>query len=359
MTTVTIESVEQLQEVVRSTTRLAPRGGGSKSALSSVPDDATVLDLRGLSGMVEYEPGEFTFTARAGSPITEIAAQLAEHGQTLPWDPPLVEAGATLGGAIAAGLNGPGRQRYGGVRDFLIGARFVDGQGQLVRGGGKVVKNAAGFDLPKLMVGSLGRLGILTEVSFKVFPRSLAYCSVRAQVGGLSEISAALTRLACAPFDIEALDITAEDATVWLRIGGLPDVLAERAQRLISFLGRGDVVAPEEDARFWRSQREFAWLPAGWSLVKTPINLRSLTVLDAELAATNAIRRYSVGGNLAWIGWPAALNDLHALLVRLKLAGLVVLGSSSQPLIGIHSGQEMLRRVKSALDPQSRFLSFD
>src|SRR4029079_6930035 len=94
-----------------------------------------------------------------------------QRGQYLPFDPKCVEAGATLGGTVASGLSGPGRFRFGGLRDFILGVRFVDGAGRLLRMGGKVVKNAAGFDLPKFFVGSLGRFGVLAEMTFKVFPR--------------------------------------------------------------------------------------------------------------------------------------------------------------------------------------------
>src|SRR6185503_15751320 len=134
--------------------RSLPRGGGTKDALSSAGGETTRLDLGGCAGIVEYAPSEFTVTALAGTPIAEMVAALGERGQYLPFDPILVEAGATLGGTIAAGVSGSGRARYGGIRDFILGVRFLDGGGTLVRGGGKVVKNAAGFDLPKLMVGS-------------------------------------------------------------------------------------------------------------------------------------------------------------------------------------------------------------
>ena len=156
-----------------------PRGNGTKTALSAAPDGVTPLDLSGLSGVIEYQPGEFTFTALAGTRVTEIAAVLAEHGQYLPFDPLLAEAGATLGGTVAAGANGPGRYHYGGLRDFILGVRYVDGEGQIVYAGGKVVKNAAGFDIPKLMVGSLGQFGALVEMTFKVFPKPEANATLR------------------------------------------------------------------------------------------------------------------------------------------------------------------------------------
>ena len=141
-------AIQEVQEAVLATPRLHVVGGHSKPALSTPADQSVAaLEMTGLSGILEYDPGEYTFTALAGTSLATVEAALAEHGQYMPFDPPLVEAGATLGGTVAAGLSGSGRQRYGGVRDFLIGVRLVDGQGRLVRGGGKVVKNAAGFDL--------------------------------------------------------------------------------------------------------------------------------------------------------------------------------------------------------------------
>ncbi len=161
----------ELVDAVRSAPRALVVGAGTKSRLARVSDEFTRISTAKLTGLIEYEPSEFTFTALAGTPVREIAAALAEKGQYLPFDPMLAEAGATLGGTVAAGLGGPGRWRFGGLRDFILGVRFVDGEGRLLRLGGKVVKNAAGFDLPKFFVGSAGRFGGLAELSFKVFPR--------------------------------------------------------------------------------------------------------------------------------------------------------------------------------------------
>ena len=159
------------------TPRLLAVGAGTKLKLSAV--DGVKVSTSGLSGILEYDASEFTFTALAGTPVREIAAALKERGQYLPFDPMLAEAGATLGGTVAAGLSGPGRFRFGGIRDFILGVRFVDGAGRLLRMGGKVVKNAAGFDLPKFFVGSLGRFGVLAELTFKVFPRGAATLTLR------------------------------------------------------------------------------------------------------------------------------------------------------------------------------------
>src|ERR1051325_9403440 len=164
----------ELAEAVRATAKVIVVGAGTNPRLAKVPDEFVRVSTTKLRGIVEYEPSEFTFTALAGTPVKEIVAALAERGQYLPFDPLLAGAGATLGGTIAAGISGPGRLRFGGLRDFLLGVQFVDGAGGLLRLGGKVVKNAAGFDLPKFFVGSLGRFGELAEVTFKVFPKPLA-----------------------------------------------------------------------------------------------------------------------------------------------------------------------------------------
>ncbi len=246
-TPVTIEptTIDAVQQAVTNAAHIAIRGGGSKAALHATQPAATLLDLRKLSGILEYEPGEYTFTALAGTPLSEVEAALAAHNQYLPFDPPLAQQGATLGGTVAAGLSGSGRYRFGGVRDFLIGVRFVDGQGRLVRGGGKVVKNAAGFDLPKLMVGSLGGLGVLVELSFKVFPQPPHYRSLTAHYRELAPALTAMQRLAESRFDLYALDLAVEPAqgeqryTLWARLGGLPNVFAAAHRTVTQSSGNG------------------------------------------------------------------------------------------------------------------------
>ncbi len=332
---ITASSAPAVQDAVRQSSRLLVRGGGSKSALSSPLPGADLLDLSQLAGMLEYEPGEFVFTALAGTPLRVVASELARHGQYLPFNPPLAAQAATLGGTVAAGLSGAGRQRYGGLRDFFIGARFVDGQGRLIRSGGKVVKNAAGFDQHKLLIGSLGRLGVLVEVSFKVFPQPPAYGTLRVDVSSCAEGVALLRRLATTRFDLEALDLRMDEVrgAVLVRLGGAAEVLAQRLQSLAGWLGAG-VVDAEAEAEYWQAGDGFAWLPSGWSLVKTPITLDRIASLDSLLAERQARRRYCSGGNLAWLGWQGDIAQLDAQLQRLELGGLVVLGRASTPLIG-------------------------
>jgi glycolate oxidase FAD binding subunit len=342
-------------------TRVVVCGAGTKPGLGASESDATVLDLSGLSGVLEYEPGEFTFTALAGTPLAQVTRLLAEHGQYLPFDPPLTERGATLGGTVAAGLSGSGRYRFGGVRDFILGVRFVDAQGVLVRGGGKVVKNAAGFDLPKLMVGSLGQYGVLAEFSFKVFPCPEATLSLRAAYPNLAEALAPLQSVYTAPLDVDALDLAigAEgQAELWVRLGGLSAVLAARAERISQLLGGAEVLAGPDEAALWNDVREMRWVPAGWALVKVPLSPARLADFDAALVSVSARCRYCAGGNVGWVAFtPDQLTGLEATLSAHGLAGLLVLGPPGRPLLGQRTGESFAKRVKAALDPLGRFVT--
>jgi glycolate oxidase FAD binding subunit len=322
-----------------------------------------ILDFSALGGVSVYDPGEFTFTALAGTPVSEVQSMLAAKGQYLPFDPPLAAAGATLGGTVAAGLSGPGRYRYGGVRDFLIGIRFVDGKGDLVRGGGNVVKNAAGFDFPKLMVGALGRLGLLTELTFKVFPAPAATASLRADFTDLNAAMDALVHLTRSKFDLDALDLVPGDqgALLWVRLGGLPAALPDRLERLAGLLHEHnllrqiDLFGEAEHAPYWAAMSSMDWRPAGSALIKVPVTPKRIRQLDPELAAGKTIRRYSAGGNTAWIAWPAPLAELDALLRRHHLAGLCLDGPPGRPWLGHMTGRALLQRIAATLDPQNKF----
>ena len=353
---------EEVAGLVKANPHVLPRAGGTKPALSTPREGITSLDLSGLNGVLEYDPGEFTFTALAGTPVSDVRALLAEHGQQMPFDPPLAERGATLGGTVAAGLNGPGRYRYGGVRDFILGVRFVDGEGTLVRGGGKVVKNAAGFDLPKLMVGSLGQFGVLVELTFKVFPKPEAYATLRREAKRLSEALDVIDKLYASPLDMEAFDLMPDGVgahTVYVRLGGLARALPARLQRLSELIGAGDILEGHDDDALWNGAREFAWVPRPAALVKVPLTPARISPLEAALDRTATVRRYSAGGQVAWLAWPEPISSLESLLNDQKLSGLVLWSGAqtvTQPLIGARTGAAFFQRVKSALDPVKRFI---
>ncbi len=355
------ETVVEVQEAVRTFRRLMMRGGSSKPGLSTPgSDDITVVNMSGLRGVVDYEPNEFVFTALAGTPVAEVVAMLAEHGQYLPFDPPFAAAGATLGGAVASGLSGPGRYRYGGVRDFVIGVRFVDGLGQLVRGGGKVVKNAAGFDLPKLMVGSLGQLGALVELSFKVFPKPPAFATLRVDYPSLAAAIEAMAILVMKPLDIEAVDLepSSTGAGLWVRIGGREDQLEPRMQRLQGLLGSGEMLLGDTEQAYWQSIGEFQWIANGETLVKTPLTAVQIVAFERKLAELDVRRHYSVAGNVAWVALPKGdqVATLDEALKTLGLAGLAIRGAISGPLLGIRTSEPFYRRVKQTLDPDGRLI---
>ncbi len=357
--TLVLDSVEAVQDAVREGPRVLPVGGGTKPALSDPPAEEVVcVDVSGLRGIVEYDPAELTFTAGAGTPVAEIDAALAEHGQYLPFDPPLMQSGATLGGVVAAGTSGANAFRHGGVRDFVVGVRFVDGTGRLVAGGGRVVKNAAGFDLPKLMVGSAGRLGVLVQLSFKVFPRPQATTTLSFVLDSTQAALALMGTLGRGPLDLDALDFE-PPGHVLVRLGGSAALLDGRADRLAATVAAPcERIDGEQDAALWREIAAFGWLPVEHRLVRVGLTARHVPGLQAALADAGARARYSLGANVAWVAWPDAqpLAELETVVSELGVAGMVLTGASHRALLGSPGGGAFAERIRAGLDPDRRFL---
>lgn len=360
MTTPAPGSIEEIRDFVRAHERIIVRGAATKQVLSAKPPEAADLDIRGLSGILEYDPGEFTFTALAGTPLREIDEALRENGQHLPFDPPLMEAGATIGGALASGLNGPGRLRYGGLRDFVLGVKIVDGEGRILQGGGKVVKNAAGFDLPKLMTGSMGRLGVIVAATFKVFPRPREWRTIRIACSGLEDALETMLKLYRLPLDLEALDLE-PPGKLLVRISGEGASLIAHAEKIASLTGHSrEHLTGEDDAAVWRAQREFTWSGNDDLLVKIALTPRRIPTLEEANGTVPLVapRRYSVAGNVAWISWP---RDRSLAELRIgPLSGLVVRGPASaenSPRVGSPPEAALAfgSRIKSVLDPANRF----
>jgi glycolate oxidase len=331
---------EPVVAAVRGHERVLPRGSGTKPVLSTPPDDTFVLKMSQLSGIVEYDPDELTLTALAGTPVAEVQQALAAHGQHLPFDPPP----GTLGGTVAAGVSGPGRYRHGAVRDFIIGARFVDGTGALVGGGGRVVKNAAGFDLPRLMVGSMGRLGVLVEIAVKVFPAPAAWATLIAAAPDFPAALAAMARAAASGVDIEALDLE-PPGRILIRVGGPPAGLERRLERVRRALALpGEIV--REDRDLWR---------APTANVRAALSPRTLSALDGGLHDVR--RRYSAGGALGWIDWPddRPLVELDGLLSAAGAGAVRLAGPPGPALLGRIPGGAFADRARRGLDPDGRF----
>ncbi len=350
----------QLAEAVRSLPRVLAVGARTKPRLSQAPEEVVLLSTHALRGIVEYEPEEFTFTALAGTPVRDIAAALAQRGQYLPFDPMCVEAGATLGGTVAAGLSGPGRFRFGGVRDFVLGVRFVDGLGRLLRLGGKVVKNCAGFDLPKFFVGSLGRFGVLAELTFKVFPRPPATLTLKLPAGDAEAGARILTDTANSRWEPDALDVLPDGKTVCLRLAGPPAALESLAREILA-RWPGHILPPAEAEAAWTELREFRWRHPGGVLLKVATTPGALPAIDAAARSVDSARvHFSAGGNVAFISLASAAGAtaLHERLAALALPGVALCGDA--PLWwGARPRPPIGAAVKLALDPQHRFPDLD
>lgn len=351
-------TLSELAEAVRSAPRVIAVGGGTKPRLSAV--DAVRISTARLSGLVEYEPDEFTFTALAGTPVREIASILAARGQYLPFDPLWVEAGATLGGTVASGVSGPGRFRFGGLRDFILGVRFVDGAGRLLRLGGKVVKNAAGFDVPKFLVGSLGRFGVLGEITCKVFPQPAARLTLALEAPDPEGAAQILIGAANSRWELEALDALPEGKTLALRLGGPAAALPMLAQEILS-RWPGRVLAAEESDALWRELREVHWAEGSAALVKVALAPGAAAALARRVGEWSGARLHlSAGGNVAFVALGAP-EQAVALDDHLRAQGLsaVTLRGNAPLWLGVRTHFTLTQAVKAALDANHRFPGLD
>lgn len=349
-------SIELLSDKIQSENQLLAFGGRTKSAIN-VSEDAVPLHMAELSGVLEYQPDEYTFTAYAGTSLYSIEQLLAENGQFMPFDPLLVNRGGTLGGTVAANLSGPGRYRYGGIRDFILGVKFLDYQARLIRSGGKVVKNAAGFDISKLMVGSLGNLGAMVELSFKVFPQPPEFRSFISRFSSFSKLLDSLVSLTASSIELYCLEIEPmnDDYHLIVRIGGVPKLFPKRIERLKQYMGDVDVMDGAEEQRYWGGINDFSWVPEDSLLIKIPINPSSITILDAYLKESNTARRYSAGANVAWIAWSGPVENIDKYLRGSELAGLTILGKADRNRLGAWDSGKFYQRIKNALDPVGKW----
>ena len=339
---------------VRDRERVHVRGRGSKTALHGQASESALVDLSAMRGIIEYQASEFTVTVRAGTAIADLSAALAAEGQYLPFDPLLPECGS-IGGTVAANLSGPRRFRYGGVRDFILGAAVVDGLGRAYRVGGKVVKNAAGFDLSKFLVGSLGQYAIMTEVTFKVFPDVPQFRSLRFEYAALDQALGAIAFINRSVFELDALDLLPADGgwRLLARLGGFAETLPQRAERFRATMQRetaaGDAQEAEADAALWDPLTGLG----GSHRVKVVVSAKGIPDLDAEIGHLS--RRYSCGGNMAWVGTDD-VGTLDRALRSLGLTGLCFQGESGSAVIGKPVEDVFSARVKGVLDPLGKLV---
>ncbi|MBM9594851.1 glycolate oxidase subunit GlcE [Rhodobacteraceae bacterium MCCB 386] len=306
------------------------RGGGTRGLLNTI--EGEVLSTARLRGITLYEPGALTLVARAGTPLAEIEAALAAEGQRLPFEPmdhrPLLgsDGEPTIGGVVAANVSGPRRVQVGAARDFLLGVRFVDGTGAVVSNGGRVMKNVTGYDLVKLMAGSWGTLGILTEVSFKVLPAPAAAATLTLEGLETAEAVRVMAAALTSPFEVSGAAHDPDDATL-LRIEGFEDSVAYRADRLVELLAPSGNVRVERDAEAvadrWRAVRDARKL-AGDGEDVWRISVKPSDGVEVARRLPDARLLLDWGGGLVWAGVApgvdlrAALHGVggHATLVR-------------------------------------------
>ena len=311
---------------------LALEGGGTKAEIGRPAQTEATLSSRGLSGITLYEPAELVIGARAGTPLAEIEATLAHKGQQLTFEPMdhrglLGSIGEpTIGAVAAANTSGPRRIQAGAARDSLIGTRFVNGRGEVIKSGGRVMKNVTGLDLVKLMAGSWGTLGFLTEVVFKVLPVSERVATLVFRdlhdAGAIATLASALG----SPFEVNGAThlpagVMGDDARTLIRIEGFATSVEYRLgelKRLLRRSGPAEVVDGDEAASLWRAVRDVEPLAeprdsAIWRISTAPTHGPDLTALVSR--SLEARWYYDWGGGLVWLAC-AASGDAGAAAIR-------------------------------------------
>lgn len=330
--------LEQVNDAIARRQPLRIQGGGSKARLGR-PVAGELLETREHRGIVTYDPTELVVTIRAGTPLAELEHALDEQGQLLACEPPHLGAGATVGGMVATGLSGPRRPWAGSVRDFVLGTRIITGQGKHLRFGGEVMKNVAGYDLSRLMAGSFGCLGVLTEVSLKVLPKPRVTANLRLEL----DLAQALRKLA--EWGQQPLPISAachDGNGLHLRLeGGEGSVAAAR-----DHLG-GETVEPG----FWGDLREqrlpfFSDSRPLWR-VSLPIDTPALDLPGIQLV--------DWGGAQRWLKSAAPADEIRTMVGR---AGghATCYGSCDTPFQPLPAAlMRYHRQLKAQLDPLGIF----
>ncbi len=319
---------------------ISPLGGGTK-AFYGEPINAAPLPLDGHRGIVNYQPTELVLSARAGTPLAEIEATLAEHRQMLPFEPPHFGAGATLGGTIACGLSGPRRPFQGAARDLVLGTRMINGRGEHLRFGGEVMKNVAGYDVSRLLTGSLGTLGVITEVSMKVLPAPPAEITLTFEHDAAAAI-AAFRRWCAAPLPLSGLAHWAGRS--YVRLSGTEAGLDAARARLGGEPAGTDFWLELREQRLAFFEREGALWRLSVPPASAPIALPGEQLIDWA-------------GGLRWLASDAGADEIRRVAAGLGGHATRWRGGAQTPffhplppaMLALH------QRVKRALDPGGIF----
>jgi glycolate oxidase FAD binding subunit len=339
---------DQVRQATAQRTRLDIRGGGTKAFYGGEPI-GELLDMRPLTGVSSYEPSELVVTVRAGTPLAELEATLADKGQCLPFEPPRFAPGGTVGGMVAAGLAGPARAAVGGVRDYVLGATLVNGRGEVLSFGGQVMKNVAGYDLSRALAGSMGVLGVIAEVSLKVLPTAPATVTVRLEMDAATAIKK-LNDWGGQPLPLNASAWW--DGMLVLRLSGAAAAVQAAREKI-----GGEVIAPQSAGPFWLGLRDHSdeFFAGAAKAVDGGAGLWRLSVpATAAPLKLSGEQLLEWGGAQRWIctsAPPATLRDVaaavggHAVLFRAKEKPDGAFAPLKAPLDRIH------RELKKAFDP--------
>lgn len=317
---------------------LAISGGNTKHFLGRRVQGEP-LRLGDHRGVIDYHPEELVITARAGTPLSELETLLAAHGQMLAFEPPHFGAAATLGGTIAANLSGPRRAWAGSARDFVLGTRIVNGRGEILRFGGEVMKNVAGYDVSRLVTGAMGTLGVILDVSLKVLPRPRETMTLVQAMAPHAAVEA-LCRWAASPLPVSASFVA--DGRLHVRLSGTTSALAKARARI------GGETMENADA-FWLDVREQRLSCFGGDAPLWRISVPPAAPLDYP--GTQVIEW---GGALRWLRSDAPATAIralaaehggHATLFRSAVRSDTPFHPLPEPLMRLH------RRIKTALDP--------
>ena len=346
--------IDRVKNAAAAGTPLCIRGGGSKDFYGGALR-GEALDLAALAGVTSYQPSELVVTARAGTSLAELEALLAEQGQCLPFEPPHFSlsngSAATVGGMVASGLSGPARASVGSVRDYVLGTVILNGKAEVLTFGGQVMKNVAGYDVSRLMVGAMGTLGVLLEVSLKVLPVAPAAATL---VFDFDEATALnqLNGWGALPLPINAAYW--ENGRLWLRLRGAVAAVAA-ARKMIG----GEVVphhSPAEMQAFWSALRDqtapFFQLQPGEALWR-------VSVPDVTPPLALGPTLFEWGGAQRWLRRPA--SDAAAIRAAASAARghatLFRCGDKTQPVFSPLSAplQRISRELKRQFDPAGIF----
>ena len=340
----TVSSLKaRIKDAMAAKTPLAIHGGNTK-AFYGGPIVGEPLDVLPYAGIIEYEPKELVLTVRAGTTLAEIEAVMDDAAQMLPFEPPHYADGSTIGGTVATGLSGPRRPYTGAVRDFVLGARIINGNGDDLRFGGRVIKNVAGYDVSRLMAGAMGTLGVLLDLSFKVLPKPVEDLTLRYEFDEAMAIRQ-FNEWAGKPLPISAASW--REGIAVLRLSGAS--AGVRAARLK--LG-GEVVSHEVALAFWRTLRDqrdafFTSDEPLWR-VSVPPTTRPLALMMPQWIEW--------GGGLRWHRGVAEIPVLRAKVAA--VGGHVTLFRNGDKAVGVFNPLQpalvkIHRDLKAAFDPEN------